>query len=238
VRKFLQFQLGVNIVAIILTFVGAAVLGESPLNTVQLLWVNLIMDTLGALALASDDPDDDVLDHPPHSRTAHMLSGPMIEYMAMQSVYQVTVLLVLQFSLDDLIPTDDKPDVFGVTDRTRTAVFNTFVLLQVSNIIMCRKLKGEINVFQRFFKNYIFLSVVVIIVVVQILAVVYGTSFLKTTRLDWQEWVLVVALALANFVFTTIAKLGVKVYHATRKTKTMMTVTPDDELSTKERIRK
>lgn len=211
-RKFLQFQLGVNIVAIVLTFVGACTTGESPLNTVQLLWVNLIMDSLGALALASDDPDDDVLDHPPHSRTAHMISGPMREYMAIQTVYQVIALLVLQFRLDNLIPTNSEPDALGVNDRTKTVVFNTFVLLQVSNIIMCRKLKGELNVFQRFFANPIFISVVVIIIVVQLVAVIYGGEFLSTVPLNWEEWVLVTAISLGNFLFTTAVKMCILVW--------------------------
>lgn len=230
VRKFLQFQLGVNIVAIVLTFVGACSTGQSPLNTVQLLWVNLIMDSLGALALASDDPDDDVLDNPPHSRTAHMLSTPMKEYMAMQTIYQVTVLLILQFSLDDFISHTSEVDVLGVSARTRTAVFNTFVLLQVSNIIMCRKLKGEINVFQRFFKNTIFLTVVIIIVAVQLLAVIYGGEFLDTIPLTWEEWVLVSALSIGNLLFTTLLKLGVLAYRSSQKEKMGMTVTPEEEM--------
>lgn len=58
IRKFLQFQLTVNMVALVLAFLGAAILKESPLNPIQMLWVNLIMDTMAALALATEPPTD------------------------------------------------------------------------------------------------------------------------------------------------------------------------------------
>lgn len=68
IRKFLQFQLTVNIVAISIAFLGAVFINESPLTAVQMLWVNLIMDTLAALALATDPPQDELLARMPYSR--------------------------------------------------------------------------------------------------------------------------------------------------------------------------
>jgi len=62
VRKFLQFQLSVNLVAMSIVFFGSGILGSSPLNAVQMLWVNLVMDTLGALALATERPYDEILE--------------------------------------------------------------------------------------------------------------------------------------------------------------------------------
>lgn len=68
IRKFLQFQLTVNFAALILAFTGAAFLKESPLTPIQMLWVNLIMDTLAALALATEPPNDELLKRKPYSR--------------------------------------------------------------------------------------------------------------------------------------------------------------------------
>lgn len=65
VRKFIQFQLSVNVVACFMVFFGAAILKESPLNAVQMLWINLIMDTFAALALATEPPAHDVLERQP-----------------------------------------------------------------------------------------------------------------------------------------------------------------------------
>lgn len=69
IRKFLQFQLTVNIVACFLAFLGSVVLKDSPLTAVQMLWINLIMDTLAALALATEPPSDELLTRMPYSRT-------------------------------------------------------------------------------------------------------------------------------------------------------------------------
>ena len=68
IRKFLQFQLTVNMCALIMAFSGAAVLKESPLSPIQMLWVNLIMDTLASLALATEPPSDELLERKPYSR--------------------------------------------------------------------------------------------------------------------------------------------------------------------------
>lgn len=74
IRRFLQFQLTVNLVAVITAFIGAVVLRSSPLNAVQLLWVNLIMDTFASLALATEPPTEGLLDREPHSRTEYLVN--------------------------------------------------------------------------------------------------------------------------------------------------------------------
>ena len=77
VRKFLQFQLTVNVVAMFIVFLGGVALSDPPLNSVQMLWVNLIMDTCAALALATEPPNDALLDHPPHARNELIVTGVM-----------------------------------------------------------------------------------------------------------------------------------------------------------------
>ncbi|KAJ3097117.1 Calcium-transporting ATPase 10, plasma membrane-type [Phlyctochytrium planicorne] len=219
VRKFLQFQLGVNLIAIILTFVGSVVIGESPLSTVQLLWVNLIMDSLGALALASDDPDDDILDHPPHRRTESLLSMHMIVYMCIQIVYQLIILITIYLGLDSLMPGEveyyTEADLLhdgGVSKRTKTVVFTAFIMLQVSNIFMARQLNSELNVFKNLLRNKLFILIASIIVGVQVLGVTVGGSFLSTVFIRWHEWVLCLAVSFANFLFTIAARAICRVY--------------------------
>ena len=96
IRKFLQFQLTVNVVALLLVFIGALIgLPDSPLNAVQMLWVNLIMDTMGALALGTEQPTDELLQRPPYKRDSALVSAPMARNIAFQSVFQLVVLLLL-----------------------------------------------------------------------------------------------------------------------------------------------
>lgn len=100
VKKFLQFQLTVNVTAVFVTFISAIVDGEngSALTAVQLLWVNLIMDTLAALALATEKPNDDMLLRPPENKRAPLISPSMWKMIAGQAIFQVIINFALLFA--------------------------------------------------------------------------------------------------------------------------------------------
>ncbi|KAG2490086.1 hypothetical protein HYH03_011392 [Edaphochlamys debaryana] len=89
IRKFLQFQLTVNFVALITAFIGAVIGGHEPLNVLQLLWVNLIMDTMGALALATEDPRPELLLQRPNGRTEYLINRKMGKHIVVQGCYQM-----------------------------------------------------------------------------------------------------------------------------------------------------
>jgi Ca2+ transporting ATPase len=98
VRKFLQFQLSVNVVAMFIVFFGSVILKDSPLNAVQILWVNLIMDTLGALALATEPPADDILKRKPYKKDDPIVSKVMWRNIFGHAIYQVGVLVLVVFA--------------------------------------------------------------------------------------------------------------------------------------------
>jgi P-type Ca2+ transporter type 2B len=138
VRKFLQFQLTVNVVAMFIAFIGGVVLGESPLTTVQLLWVNLIMDTFAALALATEPPKPELLDDKPHGRDDKIVTSVMWRNVIGQSIYQIIVLCILLFFGQSLLDVESR----GPNERWTpengvhfTIIFNTFVMMQVFNEI-------------------------------------------------------------------------------------------------------
>jgi len=89
ITKFLQFQLTINVVAVLITVLGAAVLDRPPLGAVQMLWVNLIMDSLASLALATEAPTDAMLNMPPFSADAPLLSNKVLKHIVGQAGYQV-----------------------------------------------------------------------------------------------------------------------------------------------------
>jgi magnesium-transporting ATPase (P-type) len=97
IRKFLQFQLTVNVVALLLVFIGVCAGFDPPLNAVNMLWVNLIMDVLGALALSTEEPTLDLLNRRPYKRSASLLSAPMIRNILVQSSAQLIMLMILLF---------------------------------------------------------------------------------------------------------------------------------------------
>jgi Ca2+-transporting ATPase len=97
--KFLQFQLSTNITTVIITFVTVAALEEeeSVLTTVHLLWINIIMDTFAALALAMDPATEALLDRKPDKKTAPLFSMEMYKQIMFQSTYQIFIILILHF---------------------------------------------------------------------------------------------------------------------------------------------
>jgi Ca2+ transporting ATPase len=187
VRKFLQFQLTVNIVAVFIAFTGGVVLGESPLTTVQLLWVNLIMDTFAALALATEPPKAELLEDKPHGRDDNIMTSVMWRNVIGQSVYQIIVLCVLLFVGAELLGVESRPIGTKWNQENGvhfTIIFNVFVMMQVFNEINARKIGAyEFNVFEGFFNNWLFLMIEIITIVVQIVLVEIGGEAVKTSRL-------------------------------------------------------
>jgi Ca2+ transporting ATPase len=106
IKKFLQFQLTVNIVAVTITLIGAAVLKEAIIKAVNMLWINLIMDTLASLALATEPPTEELLNRKPHNRNEYILSKTMMKHILGQAILQLTILLILVFTGDSWIPED------------------------------------------------------------------------------------------------------------------------------------
>jgi Ca2+ transporting ATPase len=100
----LQFQLTVNVVALITAFIGAVVMWESPLAAIQLLWVNLIMDSLAALALATEDPKPHPLERPPYRKNEYIISQKMVKHILGQSLFQAFILFFFVFGAHTFIP--------------------------------------------------------------------------------------------------------------------------------------
>ncbi|EAA27416.1 calcium P-type ATPase [Neurospora crassa OR74A] len=188
VKKFLQFQLTVNITAVALTFISAVSNDEeqSVLNAVQLLWVNLIMDTFAALALATDPPSHTVLDRKPDRKSAPLITIRMWKTIIGQAIAQLAITLCLYFGGRSLLgynmsdPTESK--------RHSTFVFNTFVWLQIFNELNNRRLDNKLNIFEGITRNYFFWAINAIMIGGQVLIIFVGGEAFKITRLNGKEW--------------------------------------------------
>ncbi|GLT78625.1 hypothetical protein SLA2020_501540 [Shorea laevis] len=197
IQKFIQFQLTVNVAALVINFVAAISAGEVPLTAVQLLWVNLITDTLGALALAKEKPTEELMKKPPVGRTEPLITNVMWRNLLGQALYQITVLLTLQFKGES---------IFEVTETVNdTLIFNTFVLCQVFNEFNARKLDKR-NVFKGIHKNKLFLGIIGITIVLQVVMVEFLKRFASTERLNWGQWGACIAMAAVSWPIGWIVK--------------------------------
>ncbi|XP_046983094.1 plasma membrane calcium-transporting ATPase 2-like [Schistocerca americana] len=187
IAKFLQFQLTINIVAVVLAFTGACVIQASPLKAVQMLWVNLIMDTLASLALATDIPAVELLKRKPYGRTKPLISRRMMKQIESQVVYQLSVTLALLFVGDKLL---DIPSGTGSHEPTEhfTVIFNTFVMMALFNEINSRKIHGQMNVFSGMLQNKIFCGIWISTFIAQVAIVHYGSVAFSTVPLSLDQW--------------------------------------------------
>ncbi|KAM1181164.1 hypothetical protein ACFX1X_020446 [Malus domestica] len=197
IQKFIQFQLTVNVAALVINFVAAISAGEVPLTAVQLLWVNLIMDTLGALALATEKPAKELMKKKPVGRTEPLITNIMWRNLLPQALYQIAILLTLQFK---------GKSIFGVEDKVKdTLIFNTFVLCQVFNEFNARKLEKK-NVFRGIHTNKLFLGIIGVTILLQVVMVEFLKKFADTERLNWGQWGACVGIAAVSWPIGWIVK--------------------------------
>jgi len=191
IAKFLVFQLTVNVVAITIAFIGACVLNESPLRAVQMLWVNLIMDSFASLALATEPPVPELLQRKPYDRTQSLLSAIMLRQIIGHSVYQLAICFMLIWAGDSIFNIENGRglELHATPTQHYTIVFNVFVMMQLFNEINARKIHGELNVFKGLLNNFIYIAVLIGTFGVQILIVQFGGRAFRVAPLSITQWV-------------------------------------------------
>ena len=224
IRKFLQFQLTINLVALIVAFVAAVSTGETPLNVLQLLWVNLIMDSLAALALATELPTADLLKQLPHGRNEPLINSTMAKHILTQGVYQCFWLFLIfygmpaqleAFAVRDCPAEKDTEEHRQCTkeqekdqDKTNSMVFNTFIWMQLFNEINARRINDEYDVFSGLFNGYIFASVMIITIALQVIIMVIAPvgNIFHVVPQSGLEWGIAIAIGAGSLVVSFLVK--------------------------------
>ncbi|KAJ5092766.1 hypothetical protein N7456_008627 [Penicillium angulare] len=210
VAKFLQFQITVNITAVALTFVSSVYSSSnsSVLSAVQLLWVNLIMDTFAALALATDAPTEQILDRKPVPKNASLFTLTMWKMILGQAVYQLAITFMLYFAGDKLLSSHLATDDPALRSKQlSTVVFNTFVWMQIFNEFNNRRLDNRFNIFEGMFKNYWFLGINAIMIGGQVMIVYVGGEAFGVTRLSGILWAVCLICAIGCLPWAVILRL-------------------------------
>ncbi|EFJ47877.1 hypothetical protein VOLCADRAFT_60940 [Volvox carteri f. nagariensis] len=211
VTRFLQFQLTANVVAVAVAAGGAIWLRYSPLSAVQMLWVNLIMDSLASLALATEAPTDAMLDAPPNRPNDPLVTPTVLKHIIGQAAFQLTVLFGMLVALRHYGGLDGTAmaALFGGGGGgaaaahsphllETTLVFNAFVQMQLFNQLNCRRVRDEFDVLEGLTAHPLFLAIVAGEAVMQYFIVQYGGEAFSTTPLTAAQWALCCGLGAAS----------------------------------------
>ncbi|KAI6222385.1 Calcium-transporting ATPase [Aphelenchoides fujianensis] len=204
IAKFLQFQLTVNVVAVLVVFVGVCFAEVPPLKAVQILWVNLLIDTLGALALSTERPTAELLQRKPYGRMSPIVSPRMARNIIGQAVYQLAVLLTLTFAGEKIFRLDRNAraePLYADPTEHFTMVFNTFVMITLFNEINARKIHNQRNIFAGLFTNWMNLCIWFLSFAAQFVFVHWGGHWFSTAELNWWQWLVCVGFGVGTCVW-------------------------------------
>lgn len=163
---------------------------RSVLTAVQLLWVNLIMDTFAALALATDPPTDKILNRPPQGKKAPLITTNMWKMIIGQAIFQLVITFVLYFAGSSIFPSYSDAEL-------RTIIFNTFVWMQIFNEFNNRRLDNKYNIFEGLQRNQFFIFINILMVGLQVAIIfVGGQAFsIVSGGISGPQWAISIVLA-------------------------------------------
>lgn len=185
IQRFIVFQLTINFVALFIVLLGSLVGTDLPLTVTQMLWVNLIMDTFAALALASIPPNESVMQEKPRKSTDFIISRSMRNYIFSVGVIFLIVLMGMLFWFNN--------EDGGMNPRRLTIFFTFFVMLQFWNLFNARVFGTSDSAFKGISKSYGMELVVLAILGGQFLIVQFGGAVFRTEPLDLTTWVIIMA---------------------------------------------
>lgn len=187
IQRFLYFQLSINAIALAIVLIGTILGREVPLTITQMLWVNLIMDTFAAAALASLPPSRSVMNDKPRSKKDFIITSEMKKSIGTMAAFQLLILIGLLYFLEVHKPFEF---VYGMT-----IFFTTFVMLQFWNIFNAKAfMTGAESAFRHLSLKSGFMLVAFIILVGQIFIVTFGGKMFRVVPLSLKHWLMILAL--------------------------------------------
>ena len=185
IQRFIVFQLTINFVALFIVLLGSLVGTELPLTVTQMLWVNLIMDTFAALALASIPPSESVMKEKPRKSTDFIITKSMRNYILGMGVVFLALLMGMLFRFNN--------EEGGMTVQRLTIFFTFFVMLQFWNLFNARVFGTSDSAFKGISKSYGMELVVLAILGGQFVIVQFGGAVFRTEPLDFTTWMIIIA---------------------------------------------
>lgn len=201
IRKFIIFQLSVNASAILLALIGPFIGVPSPITVVQMLWINMVMDTLAGLAFSYEVPRIEYMKEPPKKKEENILNKYMINEILSSGLYSL-VLCIIFLKLPII------KSLFVDNNHFMTSFFCLFIFLATFNAFNART--HRLNIFAHLSENKIFLLIILFIIIVQISITYSGITIFQTTRINIKELLITIVLSFSIIPLDIIRKIITK----------------------------
>lgn len=204
IRKFIIFQLTVNLCAVSLSIIGPFIGVDTPVTVIQMLWINMVMDTLAGLAFAFEPPLKEYMNEYPKKKDEDILNSYMIGEILFTGVY--SSLLCVMFLKIPFIRELFRPDIHD--SYLLTAFFGLFIFIGIFNCFNART--SRINLFANILDNKVFLIIIAFIFFVQLMLIYFGGSLFRTTGLTFKELQIMILFAATVIPVDFLRKLYIK----------------------------
>ena len=192
-RRFIQFQLTVNVASVLLVFLSVLLGFDAPFSALELLWINVIMDGPPALSLGLEPLHDGLMDRPPTPRDSSIVSAGMMRRIIAVGVYTVGLVMLQMYT-----------NILGGTpEQQSTIIFTVFILFQMINAFNCRAIDHS-SMFKGFFKNKLLIWMFLLAFVLQIAITEFGGDVFGTVPLPFIMWVKMAGYAATTIVFSEL----------------------------------
>lgn len=204
IRKFIIFQLTINLCAVSISIIGPFIGISSPVTVVQMLWINMVMDTLAGLAFSFEPPLLEYMEEPPKKKSEEIINAYMLNEIIITGIY--SAILCLIFLKSNWIHYFFRKDLNN--SYLLTAFFGLFIFMSIFNCFNART--HRLNIFSNLIKNKVFLIIILLIAIVQVLLIYYGGTIFRTTGLTMKELWITIGFSLSvipvDFIRKTILK--------------------------------
>lgn len=206
IRKFIIFQLTVNLCALSISIIGPFIGVETPVTVIQMLWINMVMDTLAALAFAFEPPLLEYMNEKPKKKDESIINSYMVSEIVITGIY-TTLLCILFLKLPFI------KELFLSDKSFMTAFFGLFIFAGIFNCFNAHT--SRINILAHLYKNKMFIIVISFIVIVQIILMYYGGDMFRTSPLTLKEFIIMILISLSVIPVDVLRKIVSKKYGKT-----------------------
>jgi len=204
IRKFIIFQLTVNLCAVSVSIIGPFIGIPYPVTVIQMLWINMVMDTLAGLAFSYESPKLEYMKEPPKKKDENIINNYMLNEILVTGIY--SSILCFVFLKSHFIRSFFRysPNY----EYLLTAFFGLFIFISIFNSFNART--HRLNLFTLLNKNKVFLSVILFVAIVQIYLIYYGGDIFRTRGLTLNEFIIMLLIAFTVIPFDFVRKLYLK----------------------------